>query len=244
VNLVIHFADDFENYMRRNLTANGFKHIPAGGESLYVHYCNVMRRRIPKHKRKIQRSDVFECPKNLRPGLQRLEAAVVKGEDLTPWQSKNILNTGYNDRMCNNFGIYHLHLGETKEDDSIFIVRTDLVLYCLVDYSNIYCLQILEHGEKQAGELVAIAKHNWPYISSQDENAGLDALTHADRLRSLLSQYENHVKENVDKFARQIKRVAGVEPANLEFHLHVDDETGIAYAEEFHSKIRFKLGLV
>ena len=246
--MIINFTSDFEDYMRHQLSVNGFKHIPFDRDLLFIHYCNIVLRRIGKLKRKIQKSIVFECPKNLTNGLRQLETAISKGEDLLPWQSKNILNTGYDDHMCFNWGIYHLHLGETREKDSQFMVRTGLVLYCLVDFQNIYFIQILEHGEKHSDELLVIARSNWPKLfpknisNNSAEEKMLSAGKKADHLKFLLTNFEDYVRENAEKFARQIKRISGNEISDLQVKLEIDENTSIAYAEEIHSGVRFKLG--
>ncbi|MDH4262933.1 MAG: hypothetical protein OEV78_07815 [Spirochaetia bacterium] len=245
--LIVNFKHDFEEYMRQTLISNNFKNIPDGREKLYVHYINAMNRRIVSHKRKILKSGVFNCPKNFRTGLQYLEDAVIKGKNLLPWQSKNILNSGYNDEMCNDWGIYHLHLGETKEDESDFIKRTRLVLYCLIDLHAVYFIQILEHGKIHINEIVEIAEKNWPDVLYQNKNRnpGVSNITaKIENLQASLLKYENYVKENFEQFARQIKRIIHIEAAELEFHLFIDPQSNIAYAEELNSKIHFKLGLL
>jgi len=248
VNVILHFKNDFENYMRANLAANGFRPVPTEINELYIGYCNILLRRIEPHKRKIQKSDVFECPKKFREGLQTLESAILKGDNLLPWQSKNILNTGYHDRLFYDHGIRHLHLGEKKEDDSNFMLRTGSLLYCIVDLKTVYFIQILEHGEENPGELVATAKNNWPdlfphFNDGQRTFGRLSPAAEGDRLQSLLTHYEDMVKENADAFMRQVKRLTKTQPETLEFHLMITPE-GIACAEEIHSKLRFKLGVI
>lgn len=249
VDLEINFVNDFENYIRQNLTVNGFRPVPDDAAELYIHYCNVLSRRIVQHKRSIQKLTAFECPKKFRKGLKLLEKAILRGENLLPWQSKNIMNTGYHDRLFNEHGIHHLHLGEAKEDDSGFMARTGSLLYCMVDSKNFYFIQVLEHGEEHADELVAIIKQDWPKLWAQHKNdklisAKFNAASEADRIRALLANYENFVKQNAEAFARQVKRLTHAEPAILEFHLHIVHKTGMAYAEESHSKIQFKLGVI
>ena len=238
--ITIHFAADYENSIRENLGNSGFKHVPRDRDVLFISYFHFLNRRIAPDKRIIKKSDVFECPKKFRNGLKLVEDAFMRGENMLPWQSKNILNLDYDDPVFHQWGIRHLHLGENREENSTFMERTSHVLYCLTDLHTVFFIQTLEHGNNYIPEIVSIAKRNWPHlVTPPDNNLAEDQAAH---LVETLTRYENHVRENADKFARQIKKITHIDKTTLEFCLEID--AGIAYALEKNSGLKFKLGLL
>lgn len=98
--------------------------------------------------------------------IQQILSNFESGISNRAYHSKGVLNQGTQDLLLNDWGIYHFHLGATVESDG-FISRTGPVLFFKINGSQIYFLDILEHGQANPDvwvdeHLIRILKNNWP----------------------------------------------------------------------------------
>lgn len=63
--------------------------------------------------------------------------------------------------MLNDWGIYHLHLGEKNREDG-FINRTVDLLYIRIDGDNAYFINIFTHDDWGNDDVIRILHNNWP----------------------------------------------------------------------------------
>jgi hypothetical protein len=84
------------------------------------------------------------------------------GEPLWPYTSTKTRKLRYNDYLLNDWGIIHLHLGDTFRNDG-YAARSGPLLYARVTLDDLYLLNVAGHDSCfQDRELLNIAIRNWP----------------------------------------------------------------------------------
>lgn len=154
------FYNDWISYLRQTLKEYGYKPA-ADNQKVSFQYFNFMRRRINPIPRKILISKEFNCPENLKTGLEIIKEKIIQGEDLYHHLSTKIRNLNYNDSLLNDWGIYHLHLGE-KLNKYGFIERNNPVLFVRFDEEYAYFITVMNHGNWTEQEMIRIIHRNWP----------------------------------------------------------------------------------
>lgn len=88
-------------------------------------------------------------------------------DDLLPYLSKGIKRVQRPDKMLNDWGVLHCHLGNNI-DASGFISRTNELLFIYRDVMNrpneLYFLDIFNHGDWSKKRTIEIIKNNWSDI--------------------------------------------------------------------------------
>jgi hypothetical protein len=69
----------------------------------------------------------------------------------------------FNDRLYNDWGIHHFHLGNVFKDSS-FMTRTDDLLMARISESAFYAIMIGTHESWSDDQLVEILHQNWPEL--------------------------------------------------------------------------------
>lgn len=154
------FYNDWISYLRQTLKEYGYKPA-ADDQKVSFQYFNFMRRRINPIPRKILISKEFNCPEKLKTGLEIIKEKIIQGEDLYHHLSTNIRNLNYNDLLLNDWGIYHLHLGEKLNKDG-FIERNGPLLFVRFDEEYAYFITVMNHGNWTEQEMIRIIHKNWP----------------------------------------------------------------------------------
>ena len=124
-------------------------------------YLDIIEKLIPSNPRSVIKSDEFYCPVRCRSGLKKLEEAIEKGEDITPFLSRGVkkirtvrkkgkVRVGNLDSLLNALNIHHLHLGDKIESDG-FISRTGPILICIFTKDTAYFINTMRHGERKVG---------------------------------------------------------------------------------------------
>ena len=101
--------------------------------------------------------------------IQPVEVPIRKGQNITPYLSRRVLDVSYNDALLNDWGIQHLHLGtsvSTKpEHRGLLIEGTKELLYVYFDEQCAYFIKILGHGTDFADQVLVQTIHdNWPEV--------------------------------------------------------------------------------
>lgn len=118
-----------------------------------------------KKSRRIEKAKDFACPPENQIGLENLEKAIVNGDDLLPWMSKQYRNGHYfgDDNMMHLYGVTHFHLGTSADNkEPQKIERTSNLLYAYVKEDVIYELKVCGHGEWYSHNWQEILMNNWP----------------------------------------------------------------------------------
>ena len=168
-----------ENEVQR-LIADGFKFSSKEKDVSYIaEFYNLIERIPVPRPRKILKEKTFSCPKELQKNLEVLENKIVKGESITNYLSKKIIDAHFSDSMLYDFGITHLHLGkEENSKDEAFVERTGKILYCVLKDDDAYFLTIDDHGKWSDIKLIEIIKDNFPELLEKYELKGVISLEH------------------------------------------------------------------
>lgn len=158
-NIEMNFVEDYLNFCRLRLEEKGYK-LKSNKDADYKLF-NLQKRIIIPKKRNVLISKEFNCPEYLKKGLEILKEKIKEGKDITSHLSKKISNLDYNDDLLNDWGIYHLHLGEKYESNGNFAERTGLLLFARFDDENAYFINIYKHGSWSKQEMVRILHNNW-----------------------------------------------------------------------------------
>jgi hypothetical protein len=162
----IDFYADWIEHLRGELVKMGYSvNAKATNEEIWTQYFNVQHRRIPEVTRKVLVSREFQCPLNLKAGLEFFRKKIENGEDLNPHVSRKIKNANFSDMMLNDWGIQHFHLGTrviAKGKSKGLIEGTEPVLFACVAANTIYFIDVKGHNDFEDKDIVEIVHNNWP----------------------------------------------------------------------------------
>lgn len=157
----LNLIDQFNLFLKSRLeemgVTEGFKL-----EDACFQYLNLKQRLVDPLPRKVHFSKQFDCPSNLKEGLNLIKVKIEKGEDITPHLSGKFKDLNYQDMMLNDWGIHHLHLGTKLDEKTGLVKRTGPILYVKFDNDNAYFIQVMKHGEWANDEIIKIIHTNWP----------------------------------------------------------------------------------
>ena len=187
--LKIDFYSDWIEYLKSQLTHLGYADRQVK-EKYCLYYFNALHRMIVPVPRKVLFSMEFSCPTEHIQTIETIKDRIEQGLDITPYLSKNIKKQDYHDKLLNEWGIYHLHLGQERES-SKFIERTKDLLFVRFDERYAYFLKVMSHGDWAKSEMVEIVHKNWPDRIKQFRLAGV------------------HIEENMSEEDRRKLRKAG-----------------------------------
>jgi hypothetical protein len=164
MDIAINLWNDYVMALRSNLAASGF-HI-AGTESddsIVIGFFSWQKRMVPAVPRKIHRAREFTCPAEFVRPVSQITAAIECGQDVIPYLSKTIRDLDYSDLMLNDWGVHHMHLGESF-DSSGFITRTGPLLFLHFSDADAYYINVYPHSAWSKQEIVSIVHKNWPNL--------------------------------------------------------------------------------
>ncbi|MBI9033148.1 MAG: hypothetical protein JEZ03_01625 [Bacteroidales bacterium] len=105
--------------------------------------------------------------------LSIIESKIKDGDNLNPYQSKNLIKADYDDGLFNDWGIHHLHLGIKKDDRMpYFIARSDKLLFVRFEKNKAYLIGVFSHNERELWsmrDLIRIMRNNWPSLIKDKE---------------------------------------------------------------------------
>lgn len=160
----LNFNSDFDEILINELSDFNYSvDSTLSSEKIRMKYFNFKRRLIHQIPRKVFVSKEFTCPPELLKGLDIVKLKFEKGENLIPHLSKHLTDLDYNDSLLNDWGIYHVHLGENLETNgSGFIQRTGPVLFVRIDKDKALFINVLPHGSWTKQQMVKVIHDNWP----------------------------------------------------------------------------------
>lgn len=135
-------------------------------ENISLQYFNLQRRLVTPAPREVLFSNNFTCPVQLQASLDYVVEKITKGESIKSNLSKKILKLEYNDDLLNDWGVYHLHLG-TSLDNEGFAKRTGPLLFAKFDYDSAYLINVMPHGSWTKKEIIITIHDNWPESIAQ-----------------------------------------------------------------------------
>ncbi|MFH1356587.1 MAG: hypothetical protein ABII18_05580 [bacterium] len=173
--LQIDFSRDLKNLLLNQLKSGGY-HFNRKLElsKIVQQYFNITLREIKATPRTINISNRLKKNMpfgNVRRAFDNIIKLAESGRNMNHYQSKELINPDYKDRLLYDWGIYHLHLGLCNDHkDPRFIARTKDLLFVIVNDADFYCIDILDHDPIDSfanQELIETAHHNWPSLLSR-----------------------------------------------------------------------------
>jgi hypothetical protein len=172
------FVKDWTAELRRYMSEDWAMDVSRVSEddipALFFH---AAKRRIEPRPRLIKLSASFVCPPEFESGWAALRNKIEIGTDLSPHLSLGIERVMGKDHLLLDWGVYHLHLGEsahpTKES---FVERTGPVVFGLPTKEAFHAIGIYEHGEWSDGSVIEILSSNWPELTNHAKLSGIISL--------------------------------------------------------------------
>lgn len=166
--VVIDFLSDWAELQRGELVKLGIKtSAGASAQDVSFAYWNVRRRFVEAHPRAVLLADTFSCPASVEPGLRRLRDRFDRGDDVNLCQStalRSVDHPTFDDRLLNDWGIHHFHLGEVSPSNPTG--RSKELLFSVVKETAVYFIGVGVH-EANAWtnvELIEVIHRNWPEL--------------------------------------------------------------------------------
>lgn len=158
----ISFLNDLKELMLSDLNAMGYSINRSETEEKICHkYFNLKKRLVDSSPKEIFISKELNCPPGKEAVLETIRGKIMRGDDIKPYLSTKILDLEYNDPMLNDWGIYHLHLGDITRRDG-FIERTGPLLYVRFDDKKAYFINVFSHDDWANQDVIKIIHENWP----------------------------------------------------------------------------------
>lgn len=158
---------DFADLARRDMATRGYDVADVEGDdhAAVMMYLKIKRYAVQPRPRVILKAAGFQCPPQHLQGLNQLELAIRRGEDLTPYRSKNVASAGSRDGLLDYWGIHHFHLGAALMNDG-FVERTEQLLFCLIHEEYACFLKVAAHNPSPWAEkdLIEVIHQNWPEV--------------------------------------------------------------------------------
>ena len=147
-------------------------------DSLILAYFRVLRRLVSNVPRTIHKAKDFMCPSEYSGALAQIESKIRKGQNITPYLSRRVLEVSYNDALLNEWSIQHLHLGTSvsrkPKHRGLLIEGTKKLLYVYFDKQCAYFIKILGHGTDFADQVLVQTIHdNWPEVLEPHRNPNI-----------------------------------------------------------------------
>ncbi len=165
----------------------------ADNDAASLYDLDTLRPQLSAIPRELHISREFVCPEQHREGWALLQRKVAAGDDLTPHLSKQYRSIfkqngkGYSDRLLDEWGVHHFHLGvfPDKRDPS-FVERDDYVVFAVVNSVGFYAINVYLHGDWAKKSIVEIMHRNWPELIEGFKIRGIAAAEIDERARKEL----------------------------------------------------------
>ncbi|WP_434707256.1 hypothetical protein J3P75_15000 [Pseudomonas sp. R1-1] len=173
------FVKDWHTELQRIMEqewAMDLSQVPA--HDLAALFFHAMRRRIEPRPRIIKLSTSFSCPAPHASGWASLRRKIEDGNDLSPHLSLQIEKVMAKDPLLFDWGIYHLHLGESAHpNNGNFVERTGPVLFGFPTKEIFHAIGIYEHGAWSDSSVIETLHSNWPELTTGAKLHGVASLT-------------------------------------------------------------------
>lgn len=183
----IDLCQDMENLARTDLIQLGFdaEDVEKLGNPL-VKFFEYHMMHIPVKKRKVCKSDVFQCPKQYEQALEEFIQKVENGEDINPFLSNKKDSLDAKDLLLYDWKIYHFHLTRRYNSNGQ-PKRSNYLIFAVCTDETMYFIQIYKHQKKAVfaqKELLETICRNWPQLAVNREvkNVSVRDITDEERL--------------------------------------------------------------
>jgi hypothetical protein len=153
---------DYASILGAELTALGYP--PANGNSwreLFLRRFNLKKRLVSATPRTLHTAPGIVVPPELQAGYNSVIEKLQTGFDVRPHLSRKLAEINFKDRLLNDWGILHFHLGTVLNGDG-FMARTGDLLFARIDSQDAYLLGVGTHAHFSDQLLVQTLVDNWP----------------------------------------------------------------------------------
>ena len=186
---VANFVGDWVELMKGALEKSGTRtQSLQTDQEISLAFWNMVHRRIQTRARRVHVAREFACPDAHISAVQAIKKKLELGEDVNRHRSSAALNPkqkAFNDRLLNDWGVQHLHLGPENPEEKLS-GRTDYCLYVYFTDTDAYFLDVMAHDNYEKQELMLRLHRNWPEVIAEHR---ADGVTDADRWE------DSHVKK-------------------------------------------------
>ncbi|WP_162874177.1 hypothetical protein [Pseudomonas viridiflava] len=139
----------------------------ARSDELAALFFHARTRRVEPRARAVHLSDAFACPIEHEAGWAELKVKIETGEDLSPHLSLKIEYFKGKDGLLLDWGIYHLHLGQTQHaKNKSFVERTGLGAFGFPTDDAFYAVGIYQHDAWSDRSVIETLHANWPHLTT------------------------------------------------------------------------------
>lgn len=160
IKIECNFINDIKNQQKEILLKNGYKIDKK--KDIILQYYNTVNRLIPPLNYEVEINPDFNISCKFSKVIKEIIYKLKNCENINNFLSKNIVNSAYNDLMLNNFGFYHLHLGDDIKNG--FRSRTKELMLIYIKGTKVYVLGIFNHGNWLDDTKLKIFKKHWPEL--------------------------------------------------------------------------------
>lgn len=168
----MNFCQDVNNLARKRLIQFGFKEEDVKKlENPLINFFEYYMMHIPIKKRKVYKSDIFQCPKQYEKALGDFIQKVKRGEDINPFLSNKKDTLTGKDLLLYDWNIYHFHLTRRYNRNGK-PTRSNYLIFAACTDEAMYFIQIYKHQKKNVfvqKELLEIICRNWPQLTAPYE---------------------------------------------------------------------------
>lgn len=118
-------------------------------------------RKITDAPRRVFLASSLDRNSKFKNVISKILNKIEKGEPLLGYQSRLLKDADYDDGLLMDWGVQHLHLGDSIESDG-FIKRTKELLFIRFTQDSAYVLGIFDHNEWSTLKILEIIHENWP----------------------------------------------------------------------------------
>ncbi|OCS82248.1 hypothetical protein [Caryophanon tenue] len=162
---------DLEKILISKFINLGFKHPVSNIHDLLRAFFNLTDKSISIQKRKVYLSTELknkQLPKPYGHYLKQVIQKFKEGQNLIPHLSIKAVKPHQKDLLLYDWGIHHLHLGDTLNPNG-FIKRSDYILFFVLKENEVYLIDVTKHKledrtEFSQQQLLQILKNNWPFL--------------------------------------------------------------------------------
>ncbi len=162
--IIINLYDDWIEILRQSLISSGYD-VPLDNSSfdIAIKYFNVELRSISPKVRTVKRASSLTFDFQYQAAINEIQRKAETGEDLRPHLSTLLLKLDFYDRLLNDWGLHHLHLGMNLEKSG-FVERGGPLLFAKITDDIFYMVSIRDHNSFSDQSLLEDILSNWPSL--------------------------------------------------------------------------------
>ncbi|MCO5341453.1 hypothetical protein NG896_02625 [Aeromonas veronii] len=152
---------DYSDYCFEKLKGLVPSYQKTADEKCIWDYHRYKFRKITDTPRRVFISSSMDRQSKFENVIYKILNKIEKGESLLRYQSRLLKNADYDDGLLMDWGVQHLHLGDSIESDG-FVKRTKELLFVRFTKDSAYVLGVFEHNQWSTLKTLEIIHENWP----------------------------------------------------------------------------------